>query len=517
MKKSFLLITVWMLVCVVFSSCEDNRNQNMVSDRVYLVKTGLQMEESFDIGEKVVMQLWANKSGLNGTPCSVTFNMNTEALEQYNAENGASYKLLPTHCYSIPQSVFTISGDEQYAKWSMEYDPKEILAEAGGVYGETDFVFPVTISSDGVETTESNTVLLRFKVSEPMIRVMTGNFEMVRIFEGDDGQENLIEKKVEIGMSFTNRWDAVITLESDRTVLQSLVNDAKSSVVYTEKRLISTTSADTEEFRSVLTHIDGVLPPDDAYTLSTDMSVKKGANKMTVTCTIDPSKLYPGLNIIPVKLTGVTLPLQVDPAHDACYIAVQYVPDRSQVPIKSSSSHQTLNYSPKRIAGVFDGDFDTSWRPGVGAASYPSGIANDNNPAIVVDLGAETDVTAVEIWTRGPGERQGSRTEFYRTSPSPPNPLSYITNVKVYVSSDEQCWEAASGEFLVQGPAVITAAKGYWGEALVDYNWATDNPNSAPCTLTLPNSTRGRYVIVWYSKNANMADLWELFVYGNRM
>jgi hypothetical protein len=162
-----------------------------------------------------------------------------------------------------------------------------------------------------------------------------------------------------------------------------------------------------------------------------------------------------------------------------------------------------------RIKGVFDGEFATSFRPGVGTARFPSGIANDNNPAIVVDLGEETDVTAVELWTRGPGERQGSINEAYRASPS------YITNVKVYVSSDPQCWEG-TGEFLLQGTNLITAAKSYWGEALVDYNWAVINPDSRPCTLTFPTANRGRYVVIWYTKNANQADIWELFVFGNR-
>jgi hypothetical protein len=158
---------------------------------------------------------------------------------------------------------------------------------------------------------------------------------------------------------------------------------------------------------------------------------------------------------------------------------------------------------------VFDGDFDNTWRPGVGPASFPSGIANDNSPVIVVDLGSEQDVTAVELWTRGPGERQGSHTETYRNSPS------YIKIVTVYVSSDDQCWEAANGEFLIAGTTLITAPKSYWGSSLIEYDWTKKNPNSSPCTLTFP-ATKGRYVIIMFTKDANQSDIWELFVYGKR-
>jgi hypothetical protein len=519
MKRSHLFTIAGILLTVIFTSCEDNRGQNPVPDKVYLVKTGLYVEESFDIGEKVVTQLWANKSGLNNTPCTVTYAIDAVALAQYNAENETELELLPADCYSIAQHTFPIAGNEQYAKFQIEYDPAKIAEKWEDLhgtdpgfskYGTTNFVLPVSIVSDGVELLESqNAALLQFEVNEPMIRVLTDNFEVIRVFE--NGEPEIIEKQVEFGMSFINRWDGAVSLETDREALKTLVDGAKGNIRYTETRLKSKTAGDTEQFSNILTHIDGVLPPEDAYTLSDNLSVKAGESKITVVCTIDKSKLHPGLNIIPVKLTGVPEPLKTDPQKNTCYIPVQYVPDRSRIAIKSSSSHQSADYSPLRIAGLFDGDFDNSWRPGVGAASFPSGIGNDNRPAIVVDLGAETDVSAVEFWTRGDGERQGSHTETYSGG-------AYIQNLKIYVSSDAQCWETANGEFLLQGTTLITAAKSYWGNVLVDYSWKNENPKSAPCTLTLPETVKGRYVIVWYGENkrANQADIWELFVYGRR-
>ncbi|MDR3308404.1 MAG: DUF1735 domain-containing protein [Tannerella sp.] len=517
MKKSLFLIIAGILL--MFTSCEDNRSQNFVPDKVYLVKTGLLVEESFDTGEKVITRLWANKSGLNNIPCTVTYSIDAVALAQYNAENETVLEVLPADCYSITQYTFRIEGNEQYAKFQIEYDPTRIAQKWEDLhskdpefskYGTTNFVLPVTISSDGVEAIESQkSVLLQFEVNEPMIRAITDNFDVIRVFEDDD--QETIERQVEFGMSFVNRWDGAVSLETDRQALKLLVNEARGKIRYTETRLKSKTAGDTEEFSNILTHIDGVLPPADAYTLSDNLSVQAGVNTITVVCTINKSKLHPGLNIIPVKLTGVPEPLKTDPQKNICYIPVQYVPNRSKIAIKSSSSHQSADYSPVRIAGVFDGDFDTSWRPGVGSASYPSGIGNDNRPAIVVDLGAETDVTAVELWTRGDGQRQGSRTETYSGG-------AYIQNLKIHVSSDDQCWEEANGEFLLQGTALITAAKSYWGNALLDYNWKNDNPDSAPCTLTLPTTARGRYVIIWYGENkrANQADIWELFIYGLR-
>jgi hypothetical protein len=516
MKKIFL-ITTGILLLTVFGSCEDNRRQNLVPDKVYLVKTGLNIEESFDIGEKYITHIWANKSGLNNTSGALTFSVDPAALEKYNVENNTNLELLPANCYSIAQTTFFVQGDEQYAKLQIEYDPAKIVEEwekahsadpGFSKYGLIGFVLPVSITSNDVEVLESqNSSLLQFTVNEPLIRILTDHFDLVRVFEGEEGN---IEKTIEIGMAFSNRWDASVTLENDRSALQTLVNDAKGKIKYTEARLKSKTEGDTEIFSNTLTHIVGVLPPANAYTVSGDLSVKQGVDKLPLTVTIDKSKLHPGVNIIPVKLTGVSAPLKTDPNRDVCYIPVQYVPNRSQIPIKSSSSHQSADYSPKRIAGVFDGNFDNSWRPGVGSASFPSGIANDNSPAIVVDLGAETDVSAVELWTRGPGERQGSRNETYRTSPS------YITNLKIYVSSDNQSWEG-NGEFLLQGTTLITTAKSYWGNALVNYNWGSDNPNSAPCTFTLPTGTKVRYIIIWFTKSANQADIWELFVYGNRL
>ncbi|MDR0574007.1 MAG: DUF1735 domain-containing protein [Tannerella sp.] len=516
MKNNILLYTI-IAVLTGFFSCEDNRRQNLLPDKVYLVRKGMNVEESFDIGEKYVSQIWANKSGLNNTSCTVNFSVDPTALERYNNVTGSRFELLPASCYAITRQTFTIKGEEQYAKFQFEYDPAAIVEEwekAHGMepgfskYGLTNYVLPVSIVSEGVDVMEdANTSFVRFAVNEPLISILTDHFDMVRVFEGETG---VIEKTIEIGTSFENRWSAAVTLENDRAGLSEQVTAAKGEIKYTETRLKSKMPEDMEDFSNTLTHIEGVLPPDDAFVISGGLSLTSGVSKLTISVTVDKSKLYPGLNIIPVKLTGVTEPLKVSPGKNVCYIPVQFVPDRSGTPVKSSSSHQSADYSPKRIAGIFDGDFDTSWRPGVGSASFPGGIANDNNPAIVTDLGKETDVTAVEFWTRGPGERQGSRTETYRASPS------YIRNVKIYVSSDSQCWEAANGEFLIQGTSLMTSAKSYWGESLVDYNWETDNPDSAPHTFRLPGNTIGRYVVIWYSKSANQADIWELFVYGKR-
>ncbi|MDR2473026.1 MAG: DUF1735 domain-containing protein [Tannerella sp.] len=512
MKHLFLIVLLFAL-----SSCEDNRRQNLVPDKIYLVRTGLNTEESFDIGEKYVSNVWANKSGLNGSTCKVSFAVDVAALNAYNAETGSTFEMLPSSCYTLSKSDFVIEGDEQYAKFGFEYDPAVIVAEWEKMhgndtdfskYGMTDFVLPLSITSEGVETVEeARASLIRFAVNEPLISIQTNSFDMVRIFEGETG---VIEKTVEIGTAFDNRWDCNVTLETDRAALKELVAKAKGTVRYSETRLKSKTAGDVEEFSSVLTHIDGVLPPDNACTINGNLNMKASTNRMTLTVAIDKTKLHPGLNIFPVALKNVTDPLKVNPLRNVCYIPVQYVPTRDAAMIKSSSSHQSADYAPKRVAGLFDGDFDNSWRPGVGSTSFPSGIANDNSPAIVVDIGKTSDITAVELWTRGPGERQGSRTETYRAAPT------YIRNVKIYVSNDTQCWEADNGEFLIKGTALITNAKPYWGEALIDYNWEADNPISAPHTFNLPVGTTGRYVAVWFTKSANQADLWELFVYDKR-
>ncbi|MEN6323608.1 MAG: Ig-like domain-containing protein [Proteiniphilum sp.] len=425
--------------------------------------------------------------------------LNESTLDIRIGEKGSfTYTVLPATATN--KEVTWSSNDTTVAK----VDPA-----TGEITGVSEGKATITATSkDGEFTDMSEVTIVNPYGKEPMLALQTGDrFEMVRVFE-NNYVERFINYEFEVIPSFTavNPWNAPITFENDRTVLNSLIEGAKDKGYYFETR--KAPNAD-EVYQGVMSHLDGVLPPSDAYVIS-NTTLKAGSNTAKVTYTIDKSKLYPGVNIIPVKLKGVGTPFKVDPDSPVGYILVQYVPDRSNVPIKSSSSHQSLNYSPKRVAGLFDSDFNTSWRPGAGSTSFPNGISNDNNPAIVVDLGAETDVSAVELWTRGPGERQGSLTETYRVSPP------YITNVKVYVSSDNQCWEAANGEFLLQGTTLIKTEKPYWGAPVIDYNWQTNNPNSRPCTLTFAAPKRGRYVIFWFTKSGNQMDLWELFVYGYR-
>ena len=159
------IIAIFALCALIFTSCEDYRSQGLEPDMVLLEKSGLQNISAFE-GGLDSLQVWAYKSGYNGTKAVITYSISQSVLDAYNAANSKNYLLLPESCYSIPKYTFELSGNGTFAKFNINYSPDKIVSLVGG-YGIAKYALPLQITTTGVNVVEDKNVsILLFTINK---------------------------------------------------------------------------------------------------------------------------------------------------------------------------------------------------------------------------------------------------------------------------------------------------------------------------------------------------------------
>lgn len=390
MKKLLYLVTM----SLVLLSCEDNRFDWRESkpDRVYLPKYGLQVEESYTIGKQTEASLWSYKSGYGDSDCRVNYMLDEQALDEYNRTNGTAYELLPESCYEIPTSVVEIPGKKEHGRFSVIYSPEKIVELCGGEYGVEKYVLPFRISSN-IETTGQNSAILLFKVKEPLVKMSSGAVNELKF---DYGAGENVMHSVKFGMDFESRWMCPYTLGTGADVLGRALADYNA--------------ANGTRYE---------LLPADAYAFSaTEGVIREGMSSITVDITVFPAKCASGLYAIPVVLTGVGEPLQLDASACVCIVPVncvgKYVDKNGWILTVSSS-----NPNVGKPENLIDDNPDTFWHPA--GRKFSEAIPKDEHPWAMVDMGRRVRVSCFEVDPR--------KDQFY--------PQIY-SDLRCYVSDDGQ-------------------------------------------------------------------------------
>lgn len=450
-----------LLAALAFTSCEDNREKNYIPGKVYLMKTGYQSVAPYLINEVETLTAWTIKSGLMpNEACDIEYVFETRMIDDYNAANGTSYEMLPSDCYKMGETVFHISPTGDDARFVFEYYPYKILEYCGGEFNLEKYAFPIRIKAYGMEATDT-TALFCFKVREPLIRVFSAP-PLTKITQGQSSGDDsdILDFSIEIGLDYVTEKDLEFTIETDGSALQTIASSY-------EKEL------------------DVKLIPESAYTMEGECVINKGQRSVSLAYSIDKTKLRLGMNVLPVKLTGIEAPLKVDEDNDVAFIAIQVMTDRTTQRYWISSTHADARYS-KGLTAIFDNSWDTWWRA----------LPADADPTFIVDMGSVQAITAVEIYTPITGtEHPGDASAGETIAP-------VLTDINIYVSDSDDCWQ--------------NTASANWGSSLLYYNWSAQNLENRPHTFLLPDGTTGRYVKVAMKKANNRITIYEAYVYGER-
>ena len=202
------------LLLILLASCTDKE----VMDATFTLEVrGYAEEECFTFGEEQPLYLWASKNWADSKLSEVTYAVDPNALETYNAEEGTNLKLLPESCYRIEENTFEVDDESQQAKFKMYYSPEQIIAE-GGKYNEVEYALPIRISVNGVPMEDRyGSVIVGFRVNEALISIR--NTESVPVITIDNAVSQ------EVAMTFETNYNNIEWIKLDFTVGGDLVDE----------------------------------------------------------------------------------------------------------------------------------------------------------------------------------------------------------------------------------------------------------------------------------------------------
>jgi hypothetical protein len=368
----------------MFFSCEDNRLNGLEPDKVYLSRHGIIEESVFDLGEDVIVDLWANKSGIKGTSATVIFSVDEQVLTDFAAKYDTLYSLLPENQYRILNGTsFYLSGDEQYAKFRFSYNPAAIVHELyAGEYEKTQYALPVkiTVETGEVDITDEmedgGYAIIVFRIKKPVINIRQTDFQELAVTAGETGTENIT---VPVELDFASKWDLQFGFSTDEQTLSDAVAEynAANGVNYT------------------------LLPPEAYSMLTENPALPVGQQVAEVSFVIRKEQVPLGNYVLPFVLNRVTEPIQIGNNNKA-FVVVKAVAERlDRTGWTATARTHDGAYPPEK---VLDGD-ETDGNVSYWHVSYKAALGNcaDLDPWLKIEMPEAKTVGQVEIYPRYAG------------------------------------------------------------------------------------------------------------------
>ena len=88
MKKLYIILCVALALTL---SCQNNRDNNLTEAHIYIVNSGLQSVEFYDLDTEPTASVAIHRSGYFGVDATVNVEVSEQALIDYNAANGTDY------------------------------------------------------------------------------------------------------------------------------------------------------------------------------------------------------------------------------------------------------------------------------------------------------------------------------------------------------------------------------------------------------------------------------------------
>lgn len=148
MKNIYLLVLG--LFAFLCASCDDNRMNGMVNDKVYIVQSGEQ-EVFVNARDFADFVLTIYKSGIGTKAADVTLSVDEQYLEDFNTQNGTNLQLLEEYCYEISKNQFSFSSSDVEKFSTITFDGA--LIKRNQELGVRKFALPLKIDvAGGVDT-----------------------------------------------------------------------------------------------------------------------------------------------------------------------------------------------------------------------------------------------------------------------------------------------------------------------------------------------------------------------------
>lgn len=357
------------LMCgiLTFSSCEtyDDLVPSEYHHILNLKQYGMQRLSLYTTGEDAVYKFTVMKGG-SEVGNAATAKIEVMAEEEFNTyakDNNVAESYLPADKYKIHETQLNFASDETYKFGEVTLktvDIKKLMDET-----QKKYVLPIRMVSSDC-TVKNNLLLIQLDVETPTIafNLADGNkFAMVSSFTSSDPQTQTAEFNVTFPMP--NQWDFTFDANTDEQAMQAFDEyNAKFDNKFT-------------------------LLPEKAYKFNgKGISFPKDATSMSLSVTIDASKLSCGEYILPLHLCNLSNKnFETDTQNDIVLLGVKYVPKKLDLKVSQLSTNS-----------VEDGDlegtgyFHSKWSAPVQDAVYGNYID--------LNIGKTLHSLSFDYWTR---------------------------------------------------------------------------------------------------------------------
>lgn len=333
---------------ILFTGCEDNRLNDIVDDKVYLLEHGLNEQQVFNM-QDYTYHLTVMKSGVGQQSGTLKLVTDENILTTYNEENGTEYQLLPSEYYEITTQDLALGKKDYRLSFEISMNAESIKEHQA--QNEEQFVIPfraqvVSGSFKEGEPKEMESLLLPSVIDPYLALVDTGLVTGTIGIDFDSPDETLIFPEVEV--NFPNRWDIDFEVEVDPSLVHEY--NERNGTNYT---VLNPAAFKIDEETLTLQSFD----EDHAFKISV---LKKGF--------IDGNGDFLfGDYIIPIRITSSSK-FSIDPEKRVQLIPVSFRPnklDRTEWVITDWNSciceepqYEGLGRIPETL---LDGDADTFW------------------------------------------------------------------------------------------------------------------------------------------------------------
>ncbi len=401
-KKSLYTLGISALLSL-FCACEDHRDDFMAEDKVYISKSGTLEEGAYALGTgETKLELWAVKSGMNGSSGQLSFKVDPQLLEEYNRNQGTPLELLPEDCYRLPQTEFSVSDANPTAPFELFYDIDKIAGQYG--YGRK-YLLPIRLQSQGITVNpDKDHVLLILNVMDPSIGFREFGSKTFDVKRTD----NNYKERLSIGVDFKNTLDVTIQVKAGNPQLVSAYNLQNGT--------------------------DYSVLPANCYSLSSENPVLPvNETDVSIECIFKSQDIPGGKYLLPVELVSAS-PYNVTNGNRVYYYIFNnvsewwasekdkkdwkilnvssYHSDGAQSPAKiidgnTTSGYWTINYTDK---SQYEIDGSNEWIP----ANRPQWA--------VIDLGKQMNIGGLK-WYPRPNSSTVMSFEFYVAKDKPNDAL----------------------------------------------------------------------------------------------
>lgn len=378
MKKLYIILCA---VLALALSCQNNRDNNLTEAHIYIVNSGLQSVEFYDLDAEPTASVAIHRSGYFAVDATVNVEVSEQALIDYNTANGTDYQMLDEQAYVVSTQTVAISKDSRVGNVEVKFDYDTVAALADG----HKYVVPLVISSDLAVTEGKEVVLLSPKMLPAEIFFVPNMVETVLWSKESAGKW---KRDLKVTVPFVNPTDVTITLDTSMAAFEAISQGAKAWYN---------------------------LAPAEAFQIIGDTTLVAGSSELTFTLEVDLTKLPSVYRCsIPVVMTANSENYAINKQNfyyllnlqqDGVATTVVDAGDRRDkwVLYECNSCHGNITATNNNYLHMIDGDATTFWHSGYNSSSF----INDNikcsadNPYIVAwNLGTPHTLVAVELTRR---------------------------------------------------------------------------------------------------------------------